>query len=134
MVLTNARSSYQQNQVTMTSAGQLLLLVLDGVLRILPRVNAPWRRNAMKNKTKVSPEPQSLLLELVTSLDHTVLPELATNLERIYMYMYKRLVHANVNDDERALTEVAELLHEMREAWGAAEQQTRCRNNTPKRG
>jgi flagellar secretion chaperone FliS len=44
---------------------------------------------------------------------------IAENLESLYDYMMRRLLEANVNDDERRVDEVIELLQEIRSGWAA---------------
>lgn len=54
---------------------------------------------------------------LNASLNKEVGGELAQNLSRLYTYMVKRLVEANMNNDTAALDEVTRLLTELKEAW-----------------
>jgi flagellar protein FliS len=53
------------------------------------------------------------------SLDHSVNTEMSENLENLYDYMNRRLLLANINNDEGTLDEVASLLKELKEAWDA---------------
>ena len=47
--------------------------------------------------------------------------ELAANLDRLYDYMTRTLVEANLNGDRRKLDEVEGLLNEIRAAWKGIE-------------
>ncbi len=44
--------------------------------------------------------------------------ELALNLQRFYLYCYRRLVRANTRLDRAAIEEVIELFNNLLEAWG----------------
>ena len=63
---------------------------------------------------------QDIVLELLYSIDEGMLNEgneLAHNLQRLYLYGYRRLVHANLHMDPEAVREVIELLANLLEAW-----------------
>jgi flagellar protein FliS len=45
--------------------------------------------------------------------------DLAANLENLYEYMQRRLLHANLKNDDDALEEVAGLLRQIKEGWDA---------------
>ncbi|MDV7398396.1 flagellar export chaperone FliS, partial [Arthrospira platensis SPKY1] len=45
--------------------------------------------------------------------------DIAANLDRLYDYMQRRLVEANLRSDIALLDEVAELLRPVKEAWDA---------------
>ncbi|EEQ09425.1 hypothetical protein ymoll0001_16830 [Yersinia mollaretii ATCC 43969] len=43
--------------------------------------------------------------------------EMAENLSALYDYMSRRLLHANLHNDEQAINEVAALLENIADAW-----------------
>lgn len=113
--------SYRENQVKTSSRGQLLLMVYDGMLRYLEEGRRAMSESRLDVQSENLTRTQSLLIELLVTLDHTACPTVATNLDRLYRYMYDRLVWANVNDDTQAVQEVAGLLSSLRETWAEAE-------------
>lgn len=117
--------AYQEHQVTTVGRGQLLLMAYDGALRFLEEGKRAIRANQFELKNHNLQKAQRLLLEFLQTLDHQASPDLAERLDRLYRYMYDRLTYANVNDDERAVMEVAGLLGELRQAWGEAELKAR---------
>ncbi len=63
---------------------------------------------------------QDIILELLYSLDQGLLDqgdELAMNLQRLYLYSYRRLIHANLRMDAEAVDEVIKLMENLLEAW-----------------
>jgi len=44
-------------------------------------------------------------------------PDLVDNLEALYSYMVRRLLHANLHNDQEAITEVLGLLENIADAW-----------------
>jgi flagellar protein FliS len=57
---------------------------------------------------------------LRVALDHRRGGEIATNLERLYEYMVRRLTEGNLHNDPAPLDEVAGLLNGIRGAWDEA--------------
>ena len=60
-----------------------------------------------------------ILVALRESLDHSVEPSLTGRLDALYDYITRRLLHAQLNDDLRALDECERLVAPIREAWHA---------------
>ena len=60
---------------------------------------------------------KAIISELRTSLDTDKGGEVAKNLERLYLYMFNRLIDANVKKDADSLREVLSLVSELREGW-----------------
>jgi flagellar protein FliS len=56
---------------------------------------------------------------LRASLDKKVGGEIALSLDSLYEYMINRLLHANLKNDVEALTEVLNLLRDLKATWDA---------------
>lgn len=126
MATLSVNAYYRESQITTVGRGQLLLLVYDGMLRFLGESKRAMAAQQYEAQNTSITKTQALLMELVTTLDHTIMPELARNLDRLYRYMYDRLTHANVHDDEQALMEVARMVADLRETWAEADRLTRA--------
>jgi flagellar protein FliS len=61
---------------------------------------------------------------LRASLDKEAGGEIASNLDALYDYMSRRLLHANLKNDVPAIDEVHGLLADLREAWVAIGEKT----------
>ena len=129
MAVSSPYGHYRENQITTASRGQLLLMTYDGMLRFLEEGRRAMAESRYDVQSSNITKTQSLLLDLLSSLDHKAAPELANNLDRLYRYLYDRLTTANVKDDEKALTEVAGILADLREAWVEAERQIRSQGS-----
>ena len=74
----------------------------------------------MEGKGNALIRAQDIILELLYALDQGSLDqgaELALNLRRLYLYSYRRLVHANVHMDTEAIEEVITLMQNLLQAW-----------------
>jgi flagellar secretion chaperone FliS len=58
-----------------------------------------------------------LINQLNATLDMERGQQIAENLRALYLYMLDRLTFANVNNDARAVAEVASLVHKIKSGW-----------------
>lgn len=97
----------------------LVLTLFDAVLGRLTAARGSIDKGDIVRKAGLLHSSVVLLAELRGSLDLHKGGTLAQNLSDLYEYMTRRLVHANVNNDAAAVTEVLGLLGEIRSAWAA---------------
>jgi flagellar protein FliS len=115
-----ARQHYQKTQVESASPAKLLLLLYDGAVRKLNQAVSNYeQKNREEFRTEVV-KVQKILNELTASLDHEKGGEVATNLDRLYDYMIRRLGIAMVRFETEPVKEVKMLLEGLREAWQGA--------------
>ena len=57
------------------------------------------------------------MLGLQSALDYEKGGDIAKNLNELYGYVTRRLIHINVNNDIEALREIRGLIAQIREAW-----------------
>lgn len=119
----NAYQVYRQTQTQTAAPGELVLMLYRGALRFLTSAI-----DAIENKDIVAAhngliKTQAIITELNETLDLERGGEVATNLRRIYEYLYRRLLEANVRKDAEPAREVQKLLREMLPAWEAAVKQ-----------
>ena len=61
----------------------------------------------------------SIINGLQASLNHKADKRLSENFDALYAYMRRRLLEANLHNDESKLQETAGLLRQLKEAWDA---------------
>jgi flagellar protein FliS len=125
MVALSANKYYQTNQISTAGRGSLLIMVYDGAIRFLIEGKNAMNNKRIEEQNRNLTKAQTLITELMTTLDHSINPELARNLEKLYMYMLDKLVDANVYDKVENIDEVIILLKDLRDAWSEADQMTR---------
>ena len=108
-----------QTQVAAASPHRLIQLLMDGALERLAVAKGQMQRSETANKASTIGKAISIIDGLRMSLDHSVSGEMSDNLEGLYDYMNRRLLIANIKNDDQALEEVAALLRELKEAWDA---------------
>ena len=101
---------YQQAQVGTADRGRLLLLMFDGGLRFLAQARASLVANDVGRFGYDLGRAQSIIAELLHTLDHAAGGQIAADLERLYQFMLEQLVEANRQKSVRQLDHVAHLL------------------------
>jgi flagellar protein FliS len=117
----NALDSYAAVQVTTgvatADSAQLILMLFDGFLESLAFARGHIQRNNIEAKSKALTKAGRIVLGLQSALDFDKGNQLAQNLDELYSYITRRLLHINANDDLQALEEVHGLMSDIREAW-----------------
>ncbi len=110
-------NAYLRNKVFSATPAELRLMLLDGALRFcrvgregLAAKNYEQSYNGLSNA-------KNILMELVTSLRDEIDPDLCAKLRGLYMFMYRRLVDANLEKNPAIVDEVVSLLEFERETW-----------------
>lgn len=97
----------------------LVTMLLDGTMERLAKARGAMERGEVATKAGLLHSCVVLVTELRGSLNMKDGGELAQNLSALYEYMQRRLIHANLNNDLKAVAEVASLLENVRSAWTA---------------
>jgi flagellar protein FliS len=109
----------------------LVLTVMDAALGRIGAARACVERKETRRIASLLHSSVILIAELRGSLDLQKGAPLAQNLSDLYEYMTRRLMHANLNSDAAAMTEVLSLLSEIRGAWVAIGPQVRQQVHAP---
>ena len=107
----------------------LVNLMMQGTRDRIAQARAHLRRGEISAKGEQISRAIALVDGLRASLDEGGGGQIARNLGNLYAYMIRRLLSANLNDDEAALDEVANLMAEIQDAWkGVLDQSNRILN------
>ncbi|MEM7626823.1 MAG: flagellar export chaperone FliS [Planctomycetota bacterium] len=114
-----APNPYLRTKIMTASPEELRLMLYDGCLKFC--------RGAKTELVKDKPNfeavyenfmrAQKIVLELSTSLNHDVAPELCEKLSALYTYIYRLLVDANLEREPAKVDEAVQLLEYERETW-----------------
>ncbi len=116
----NGFRQYSQVQIKTANKGKLIIMLYQGAIRFMKKAVQQLEQKDMEGKGKSLIRAQDIVLELLYALDQDMLAkgnELALNLQRLYLYCYRRLVRANVDMDPEPIKEVAALMASLLEAW-----------------
>jgi len=116
-----AIESYGQVKVS-TGASQannveLIQMLFDGLIESLSTAKGHIQHNNVSEKSKAIARASRIVLGLQGALDFEKGGDLATNLNELYNYVTRRLLHVNARNDLQALDEIHGLMMEIRSAW-----------------
>ena len=96
---------------------QLIQMLFDGLLESLAATKGHIQNGAIVEKAKSIARASRIVIGLQGALDFERGGDLANNLNELYGYVTRRLLHVNARNDLDALEEIFGLMNEIRSAW-----------------
>jgi flagellar protein FliS len=96
---------------------QLIQMLFDGLLESLAATKGHIQNGAIAEKGKSIARASRIVIGLQGALDFERGGDLANNLNELYGYVTRRLLHVNARNDLDALEEIFGLMNEIRSAW-----------------
>jgi flagellar biosynthetic protein FliS len=116
-----ASAMYQQTRAEGRVEGadphQLIAMLLDGAIERIAQARVHLRRGDVPAKGAVVTKAVAIVGELRASLNHEAGGSVAQRLDSLYDYVNRRLLFAQLNNDDQALAECACLLEPVRDGW-----------------
>jgi flagellar protein FliS len=113
-------AKYQSANVETADQGKLILIAYDVAIKHCKLALEKFdERKLIEERTRHLCKAQDAVTELMSSLRLDV-GEIAHNLYRLYDYMIRRLIEANIKSDPRIVREILGYLEELRGAWAQA--------------
>jgi flagellar protein FliS len=114
-----AANPYLKTKVLTASPEELRLMLYDGAIKFCRQARHALTGPKKDYETSYNAltRAKNIILELSTSLNHKVDPDLCGKLAALYDYMFRRLIDANMERDETIIDEVIRLLEFERETW-----------------
>ena len=109
--------SYRKTKVLTADPKRLVLMCYEGAIDSLKIAKNSYAEKDFEGKYTAIIKAQDIINELQCSLDFEKGGAIATNLNSLYNYMIKRILHADINRDMKAIDEVIVMLNELRFAW-----------------
>ena len=120
-----ALSQYQQVKTTGSvedaSPHRLIQMLMQGCLQRIAEAKGAMRRKDVSAKGVAIGKSIDIVAGLQGSLNMQVGSELPRQLDALYDYMQRRLLEANLKNNEAALDEVADLMRKIKEGWDGIE-------------
>lgn len=123
MYTRNAINAYSQIGVQTgamsASPHRLIVMLFDGARTAIAKATFHMEAGDIPAKGNAISKAIDIIVNgLNAVLDHEAGGEIAADLEALYDYMVRRLMHANLRNDAALLTEVDSLLANLASAWG----------------
>lgn len=108
-------AAYNRNKIMTASPGELTLMLYEGAIKFcniaISAIEQGEIQKAHDNIVKV----ERIIEEFRATLNHKY--AVAEDFENVYVYVYDRLVEANIKKDKEVLEEVLKHLRTMRDTW-----------------
>lgn len=118
-----AAMAYEQvsirSEIDDASPHRLIQLMMERALAKIGIARSQMVEGKVAEKGANISDAISIINGLQASLNHKANERMSENFDALYAYMMRRLLEANLKNDECILGEVAALLRELKEAWDA---------------
>ena len=111
----NAAKLYQNNSIQTASPAKLTLMLYDGAIKFCNIAKDAFEENNIEKINTNVIKAEKIINELRASLDMKY--EVSQDFDRMYDYIYRNLVEANVYKDPESLEEALVQIRGMRETW-----------------
>jgi flagellar protein FliS len=113
----NGIRSYRRTNVITADPKRLVIMCYEGAIENLKTGIQKIIEKDYEGKSRAITKAQDIIYELLCSLDFEKGGSIARNLDSLYNYMLRRIIHADLNRDLSALNEVIGMLNELKSAW-----------------
>ena len=102
----------------LSDKGLFLLLLYDKAISCMDEALSLIEQGDMVGKGDRLIHAQEIVLQLSDALDKSM-GSIADNLERLYLYVYRRLIEGNVRLDRNAILQAKGIMSDLYNAWQA---------------
>jgi flagellar protein FliS len=111
----NAALTYQNNKVNTAKPAELTLMLYEGMIKFCNMAILGIEEKDMGKANTNIIKVEKIVTHLRATLDFKY--PVAQDFDRVYDYLYERLVTANIRKDISVLEEVLEHIRGMRDTW-----------------
>lgn len=131
MIQNNQKDSYRKTQIETATPEALILMLYDGALRFITQAEDAFAENNTELISNSLLRVQAIITELLTSLDKEKGGEIATNLERLYLFFLDKLTDSNIRKDPEPMRQIKPLIEDLRNTWAEAMKLNAKKQTTP---
>lgn len=115
MAMPSAYAQYNNSKILTASPAELTLMLYDGAIKFCNiAIDAVEHQNISKAHSNII-KVENIIDYLRKTLDMQY--AVAQDFDRMYDYLYKRLIEANMKKDKEILEEINKHLHSIRDTW-----------------
>ncbi len=111
----NAINAYQRNAIMTASPAELTLMLYDGAIKFCNIARTAIENKDIEKANTNIKKARAIIFELRITLDHKY--PVWEDFDRVYEYIYDRLLEANMQKDADILDDALKYIREMRDTW-----------------
>ncbi|MCH1625057.1 flagellar export chaperone FliS [Fredinandcohnia quinoae] len=115
MSLHNPYQTYQDNSVFTATPGELTLMLYNGCLKYIGLAKQSIQEKDIEKKHVNISKAQNIINELMVTLNMDY--QISKEMRLLYDFINRKLIEANVKNDDLALKEAEGLVIEFRDTW-----------------
>ncbi|MDH5560302.1 MAG: flagellar export chaperone FliS [Deltaproteobacteria bacterium] len=112
-----SNNAYKKAAVTTQDQGSLILMLFDGGIRFLKAAIKKIEEKDLEQAHHNIIKGKDIVSELIASLNVDDTGDVGNNLKTIYVFIYNKLIDANIQKDANLIKEIIVLLDELRGGW-----------------
>lgn len=110
-----AAAQYRKNAVQTASPARLTLMLYDGAVKFANHALEALEEGNIEKAHNNIVKVQNIIVEFRTTLDMKY--PVAQDFDKVYDYIYRRLVEADMRKDKEIMKEALKYIKEMRDTW-----------------
>lgn len=111
----NAASAYQNNKINTATPAELTLMLYEGAIKFCNIAIIGIEEGDISKANNNIIKAEKIISYLRSTLDEKY--EVAKDFDKVYNYIYDRLIQANFSKDKTIIEEVLTHIRDMRDAW-----------------
>ena len=111
----NAAMAYKQNSIQTASPAELTLMLYEGAIKFANIAILAIEEKDIQKAHENIVKTEDIIMEFRSTLDHKY--PVWQDFDRVYDYIYQRLVEANIKKDKEILEDALKYIREMRDTW-----------------
>lgn len=115
MAMNNAASIYQGTKIKTASPAELTLMLYEGAIKFCNKALYAMENKDLLKTNENLIKAQKVINELRSTLNFKY--PVAKEFEKIYDYIYHKLIEANIKKDKEIAEEALQEIREMRDTW-----------------
>lgn len=108
---------YQKSAANVIDKGRMIILLYKAAIRHLNIASEKMQQNKIEDTHNSLAKVKSIISELQASLNMEAGGNVSQGLQKIYTYVYDRLIEANLHKDQTCIDEVVNILTTLLQGW-----------------
>ncbi|MBO4414727.1 MAG: flagellar export chaperone FliS [Lachnospiraceae bacterium] len=125
----NLALAYKNNTIQTASPAELTLMLYDGCIKFCNIALGALENNDIQKANTNIIKAENIIVEFRSTLDFKY--PVAQDFDRVYDWIYRRLVEANIKKDTEILEDALRLVREMRDTWKEVMRLNRVKSDKP---